>query len=172
MRWIPRSRRISARPRSPRVSALDFEGLGQLAYDKAILVLAASQTDEVAVGLPGLRHGLLTYTLLEGLGSAGAGRPRAAGEVGRLTLAGLLRYARDQAPEVYRAAKAEEPERRGVAAAAEPWAPGALEALELRWPRLGGGGEPGRATARTLRLPQRKARSRTRPRRSTRRAGR
>jgi hypothetical protein len=121
-------------------------GLGQLAYDKAMLVLAASQTDEFAVGLGRLKHGLLTYTLLEGLEPAGAGRPpRAAGEGGRLTLSGLLRYAADRAPEVYSAARAGTLEARGLAVpskspggpgaavSAEPWAPG-------RWRAWSGGG--------------------------------
>jgi uncharacterized caspase-like protein len=120
-------------------------GLGQLAYDKAMLVLAASQTDEAAVGLPGLRHGLLTYTLLEGIASAGPGKPpRAADQdTGRLTLSGLLRYARDQAPDVYRAAKSGELEKRGVGVAAEPWAASSHEELEQRWPTLAGGGGAG-----------------------------
>jgi uncharacterized caspase-like protein len=119
-------------------------GLGQLAYDKAMLVLAASQTDEFAVGLGRLRHGLLTYTLLEGLGAAEGGKaPRAAGEGGLLTLSGLLRYAADQAPEVYRAAKGGQLEARGVALTPEPWAASVADGLERRWPSLGGGGGPG-----------------------------
>ena len=98
-------------------------GLGQLAYDKAMLVLAASQTDEFAVGLGRLKHGLLTYTLLEGMEPAKADQsPRAAGEGGLLMLSGLLKYAADQAPEVYKAAKSGELERRGAALAAEPLA--------------------------------------------------
>jgi uncharacterized caspase-like protein len=43
-------------------------GMGQLAYDKGIRVLAASQADDVAVEINRLRHGLLTYALmLDGL---------------------------------------------------------------------------------------------------------
>lgn len=38
-------------------------GLGQLAYDKGLLILAASQADNYAVELPSLHHGLLTYAL-------------------------------------------------------------------------------------------------------------
>jgi WD40 repeat protein len=39
-------------------------GLGQLAYDKRMLVLAASQSDGVALENSKLQHGLLTYSLL------------------------------------------------------------------------------------------------------------
>jgi WD40 repeat protein/uncharacterized caspase-like protein len=43
-------------------------GLGQLAYDKGMRVLAATQADNVALELKRLQHGLLTYALLsEGL---------------------------------------------------------------------------------------------------------
>src|SRR3954471_12877725 len=98
-----------------------------------MLVLAVSQTDEFAVGLGELKHGLLTYTLLEGMVPAKADQPpRAAGEGGLLTLSGLLRYAADQAPEVYRAARSAGLERRGVALAAEPWVAEALAGLERR----------------------------------------
>jgi len=40
------------------------KGLGQLAYDKGIRILAASQADNVALELAALRHGLLTYALV------------------------------------------------------------------------------------------------------------
>src|SRR6185503_6290727 len=39
-------------------------GMGQLAYDKGIRVLAASQADDVALEINRLRHGLLTYALM------------------------------------------------------------------------------------------------------------
>jgi WD40 repeat protein len=43
-------------------------GLGQLAYDKGMRILAASQTQEAALESPKLRHGILSYALLiEGL---------------------------------------------------------------------------------------------------------
>ncbi len=61
-------------------------GLGQLAYDKAMRVLAASQADDVALEaqVKGEGHGLLTYALVrEGL----LGR-KAAGAGGGLTLGG------------------------------------------------------------------------------------
>ncbi|MBK6973093.1 MAG: caspase family protein [Sterolibacteriaceae bacterium] len=39
-------------------------GLGQLAYDKGMRILAASQADNVAVESASLQHGLLTYALV------------------------------------------------------------------------------------------------------------
>ena len=64
-------------------------GLGQLAYDKAMRVLAASQAEEVALESDQLRHGLLTYAMLrEGLAGGGGGGggsgSRAAGSVRQL----------------------------------------------------------------------------------------
>lgn len=40
-------------------------GLGQLAYDKGMMILAASQADNVALESARVRHGLLTYALLK-----------------------------------------------------------------------------------------------------------
>src|SRR5690606_21452822 len=40
-------------------------GLGQLAYDKGIRILSATQADNVALELGSLKQGLLTYVLLE-----------------------------------------------------------------------------------------------------------
>jgi hypothetical protein len=40
-------------------------GLGQLAYDKGMRVLAASQAEEVALESAQLKQGILTYALLE-----------------------------------------------------------------------------------------------------------
>jgi hypothetical protein len=40
-------------------------GLGQLAYDKGMRVLAAAQTNNVALELRTLKHGLLSYSLLQ-----------------------------------------------------------------------------------------------------------
>jgi len=39
-------------------------GLGQLAYNKGMRILAASQADEAALEVEGLKHGLLTYALI------------------------------------------------------------------------------------------------------------
>ncbi|KRA84472.1 WD40 repeat domain-containing protein [Altererythrobacter sp. Root672] len=47
-------------------------GLGQLAYDKGIRILAATQADDVAMEDANLKQGLLTYALAaEGLGETG-----------------------------------------------------------------------------------------------------
>ena len=48
-------------------------GLGQLAYDKGLQVLAASQSEQVALEIRDLKHGLLTYALVQdGLAKRGA----------------------------------------------------------------------------------------------------
>jgi hypothetical protein len=39
-------------------------GLGQLAYDKGMRILAASQADDTALEVSQLQHGLLTYALI------------------------------------------------------------------------------------------------------------
>ena len=44
------------------------KGLGQLAYDKAMMVITATQTEDVAMESQALEHGMLTYALVnEGL---------------------------------------------------------------------------------------------------------
>lgn len=56
-----------------RPGPLGTRGLGQLAYDKGIRILAASQADDVAAEDPGLKHGLLTFALMQdGLASGRA----------------------------------------------------------------------------------------------------
>lgn len=56
-----------------RPGPLGTHGLGQLAYDKGIRILAASQADDVAAEDPGLKHGLLTFALMQdGLASGRA----------------------------------------------------------------------------------------------------
>ncbi len=74
-------------------------GLGQLAYDKAMRVLAASQADDVALEalVKGEGHGLLTYALVrEGLAGG-----KAAGAGANLTLGSLLKYAEGRVPSLY-----------------------------------------------------------------------
>jgi hypothetical protein len=72
-------------------------GLGQLAYDKAMRVLAASQADDVALEVEGLHHGLLTYALIkEGLVGS-----KATSQGAGLTLGGVLRYAEGRVPGLY-----------------------------------------------------------------------
>jgi WD40 repeat protein len=72
------------------------QGLGQLAYDKRMRILAASQADQTAQEFASLGNGLLTYTLAEiGLGKGEADwRP----VDGRITAGEWLAFAADQAP--------------------------------------------------------------------------
>lgn len=74
-------------------------GLGQLAYDKDMKILSATQADNVALELESLEQGLLSYALLEdGVleGKADADRD------GILRAAELLLYAEERVPELYR----------------------------------------------------------------------
>lgn len=72
-------------------------GLGQLAFDKGIRILAASQSDDVALESDKLRQGLLTYALAnEGLGENG-GRADTDGD-GRITLDEWLQYGAKRLP--------------------------------------------------------------------------
>ncbi len=76
---------------------LGSKGFGQLAYDKGMLVLAASQADEPALESATLGHGLLTWALVEdGL------RQRRADLDGQpgITLAEWLGYATQRVPEL------------------------------------------------------------------------
>jgi WD40 repeat protein len=75
---------------------LGSRGLGQLAYDKGMQVLAASQADDVAVESARIRQGLLTYALA----SDGLEKRRAARD-GIVTLKGLLTYAAGRVPGLY-----------------------------------------------------------------------
>jgi len=73
-------------------------GLGQLAWDKGMQVLAASQADDVALEalVQGQGHGLLTHALVrEGL------LDRKAAGAGGLTMGGLLKYAESRVPGLY-----------------------------------------------------------------------
>jgi WD40 repeat protein len=75
------------------------KGLGQLAYDKSMRVLAASQAEAMALESDLLRHGALTYALLvEGLEAGHADR---APVDGLISLKELLGYSRDRVPELY-----------------------------------------------------------------------
>jgi hypothetical protein len=65
-------------------------GLGQLAYDKGIRILAASQPDQYAMELTSFGHGLLTYALLQGAKGAAD-----LDHNGVVRLDELLQYARD-----------------------------------------------------------------------------
>ncbi len=71
-------------------------GLGQIAYDKRMQILAASQAADVALESSRVRHGLLTYALVQdGLAS---GRADCDPTDGRLTLTEWLRYGERRVP--------------------------------------------------------------------------
>jgi len=73
-------------------------GLGQLAFDKGMLVLAASQTDGVAVELPELRQGVLSYVLVrDGLET---GRADFSPADQRILLTEWLAYGAQRVPEL------------------------------------------------------------------------
>ena len=72
-------------------------GLGQLAFDKGIRILAATQADDVALEDPTLKQGLLTYALAsEGITASGGAADENAD--GRITLDEWLRYATQRMP--------------------------------------------------------------------------
>jgi WD40 repeat protein len=78
-------------------------GLGQLAYDKGLQVLAASQADDVALESAKVRQGLLTFALVaEGLALEPSGKRRADKDRdGRLTITEWLRFAEQRTPGLY-----------------------------------------------------------------------
>jgi hypothetical protein len=78
-------------------------GLGQLAYDKAMRILAASQADDVALESERLKQGLLTYALVhDGLARDPDGKRVAdAKHAGKLTLAEWLRYGEQHTPALF-----------------------------------------------------------------------
>jgi hypothetical protein len=82
--------------------------MGQLAYDKGMKILAASQANDVALEVAGLRQGLLTYALVrEGLEKKSADID---GD-GRTTLDEWLEYAAGRVPTLFadiKAGRAEE----------------------------------------------------------------
>jgi len=72
-------------------------GLGQLAYDKGMRVLTATQASNVAIESQTLGYSLLTYALfVEGLD-----KQLAAGRAGRITVSGLLEYAEARVPKLF-----------------------------------------------------------------------
>jgi len=78
---------------------LGNRGLGQLAYDKGIRILVASQADDSAVESGSLKHGLLTYALTaDGLQAARADH---APKDGVITLDEWLAYAVQRVPSLY-----------------------------------------------------------------------
>jgi hypothetical protein len=74
-------------------------GLGQLAYDKGIRILAATQADDVAMEDSRLKQGLLTYALAaEGLSATGGMADL--DRDGRIRLDEWLRYAVQRMPKL------------------------------------------------------------------------
>ena len=95
-------------------------GLGQLAYDKGMRILAASQADSVALESADLGHGLLTYALLkEGLE---LGQADFAAKDDKILLSEWLAYGVDRLPKLY----AEKLGPRGVLLTAASQGPPAL----------------------------------------------
>jgi hypothetical protein len=75
---------------------------GQLAYDKTMRILAASQADDVALESRSLRHGLLTYALIdEGLGSQTGKALADLDGNGQVDLGEWLRYGERRVPQLF-----------------------------------------------------------------------
>src|ERR1700761_3614638 len=75
-------------------------GLGQLAYDKGMRILAASQADDVALESEKLKQGLLTYALVhDGLEAAQATSPETNGSI---TINSWLQYGANRVPGLYK----------------------------------------------------------------------
>jgi uncharacterized caspase-like protein len=74
-------------------------GLGQLAYDKGMRVLAATQADNVALENRQIRQGLLTYALVHD--GIELGRADFRPEDKRITLAEWLAYGAGRVPELF-----------------------------------------------------------------------
>lgn len=92
---------------------LGDRGLGQLAYDKRMPILAATQADEDTVGPGALRHGVLTYALTkEGLEDGKALQD------GAFRLDAWLVWGRDRVPGLY--AEKVAPDRLGEGKRQEP----------------------------------------------------
>jgi hypothetical protein len=73
-------------------------GLGQLAYDKGMKILAASQADDVALESDKLKQGLLTYALVEnGLEAEQAVKTGTK----EITLDSWLQYGVDRVPTLF-----------------------------------------------------------------------
>jgi len=87
-------------------------GLGQLAYDKGMRILAATQADDVALEVGKLQHGMLTYTLVRnGLEKAEADfRPKD----GAVQLGEWLHYATDGVPRLAQQVLDEQQTGRGI----------------------------------------------------------
>jgi ankyrin repeat protein len=84
-----------------RPGPMGSRGLGQLAYDKGMRILAASQSESVAFENNQLQHGVLTYALLnEGLEAQEADRGP---KDGKITEGKWLKYGEQRVPLLYEA---------------------------------------------------------------------
>ena len=72
-------------------------GLGQLAFDKGMRILTASQAGDVSIESNEIRQGLLTNALVRD----GLGRGKAAVN-GRVTIGGWLKYAERRVPSLFK----------------------------------------------------------------------
>ena len=80
-------------------------GLGQLAYDKGMRILAASKSGQSAIELGGdIKEGLLSYALVhEGLEEGKAAKD------GKITMSGWLAYGAQEVPNLFSSGKAKGP---------------------------------------------------------------
>ncbi|MCX6559514.1 MAG: caspase family protein [Candidatus Aminicenantes bacterium] len=85
-----------------RVGPMNSRSIAQLAWEKGMEILTASQSDQFAVEMESLGHGLLTYALRQGFSEA----PR---EGGRLLVGAWLDYAASIVPRL-----PESPKTRGI----------------------------------------------------------
>jgi hypothetical protein len=86
-----------------RPGPMGSRGLGQLAYDKGMRILAASQADDVALENEKLQQGLLTYALMhDGIDAEQADYDP---KDGKVTLEEWLRYALERVPSLYEEVK-------------------------------------------------------------------
>jgi len=90
----------SVEGRSFRPGPMGSSGLGQLAYNKKMMILTASQAEEFAIESDRLKHGLLTFSLVEeGLkGLKADNLPKDS----RLFAKEWFRYALNRVPDLYR----------------------------------------------------------------------
>jgi hypothetical protein len=93
-------------------------GLGQLAYDKGMRILAATQADDVALESEKLEQGLLSYALVrDGLGTT---RPADLNGDGRVMLQEWLEYGAKRVPDLYDEVKSGKLRLAGRDTAADP----------------------------------------------------
>jgi|GEM_PF-6201181 len=78
---------------------MDSRGLGQLAYNKGMQVLTSTNADDVALEDASIRHGFLTYALVQdGLNEQ---RADVAPSDGRITMEKWLKYGAARVPSLY-----------------------------------------------------------------------